>query len=92
MKTVQSTTEITIKVKKEELLGGKWLHFQLLSKRLGEREQEQSTSYKQLRNKFYNSSACGKYNTSEIAGLKCIDVDNPMKGNASLVLSFIKED
>ena len=44
--------------------------------------------YKSLRNKLYNSSACSKYNTTEIAGLKCIDVDNPMKATASLVLVF----
>lgn len=92
MKTVQSVTDVTIKVKDTELLEGRWLHFQLLSKKLGDMEQERNESYKQLRNKFYNSSACGKYNTSEIAGLKCIDIDNPMKGNASLVLSFTKED
>ena len=44
--------------------------------------------YKSLRNKLYNSSACSKYNTAEMAGLKCIDVDNPMKATASLVLVF----
>ena len=36
MKTITSTETIKIKVKKEELLEGKWIHFQLLSKKLGE--------------------------------------------------------
>ena len=40
MKTITSTETIKIKVKKEELLEGKWIHFQLLSKKLGEIEKE----------------------------------------------------
>lgn len=88
MKTVQSVDNITIKVAKEELLEGKWLNFQLLSKKLGDMEKEGNLGYKSLRNKLYNSTACSKYNTKEIAGLKCIDIENPMKATASLSLTF----
>lgn len=88
MKTIQNVDKITIKVSDNELIGGKWLNYQLLSKKLGEIEKSNNMGYKSLRNKLYNSSACSKYNTTEIAGLKCIDVDNPMKAIASLVLAF----
>lgn len=88
MKTIQSVDTITIKVTDSELIAGKWLNYQLLSKKIGEVEQEKNLGYKSLRNKLYNSTACKKYNTAEMAGLKCIDIDNPMKSSASLVLSF----
>lgn len=88
MKTIQNVDKITIKVSDNELIGGKWLNYQLLSKKLGEIEKSNNMGYKSLRNKLYNSSACSKYNTTEIAGLKCIDVDNPMKAIASLELVF----
>ena len=85
MKTIQNVDKITIKVSDNELIGG---NYQLLSKKLGEIEKNNNMGYKSLRNKLYNSSACSKYNTAEIAGLKCIDIDNPMKATASLVLVF----
>ena len=88
MKTIQSIETITLKVVPSELLEGKWLNFQLLSKKLGEIESKRRMAYKSLRNRFYNSRACGKYNMKDIAGLPCINVDEPMTGNASLVLSF----
>lgn len=88
MKTIQNVDKITIKVSDNELIDGKWLNYQLLSKKLGEIEKSNNMGYKSLRNKLYNSSACSKYNTTEIAGLKCIDVDNPMKATASLELVF----
>lgn len=88
MKTIQSVDTITIKVTGNELIADKWLNYQLLSKKIGEVEKEKNLGYKSLRNKLYNSTACGKYNTAEMAGLKCIDIDNPMKSSASLVLKF----
>ena len=88
MKTVQSIETINIKVSPSELLEGKWLNFQPLSKKLGEVEVERKMEYKSLRNRFYNSRACGKYDMKDIAGLPCINVDEPMKGNASLILMF----
>lgn len=88
MKTVQSIDNVTIKVSKEELINNKWLTFQLLSKKLAEIEESKKMEYKKLRNKMYNSQACSKYNTQTVAGMKCIDVTNPMKGTASLALTF----
>lgn len=90
MKTVQSVEVINIKVSRSELLEGKWLNFQLLSKKLGEIEVERKMEYKSLRNRFYNSRACGKYDMKDIAGLPCINIEEPMKGNASLILMFEK--
>ncbi len=91
MKTIQSTDTVKLKVSKSELLEGKWLNFQLLSKKLGEIEKNNKMEYKSLRNKFYNSRACNKYNMKEIAGLSCIDIEEPMKGKASLELVFEME-
>lgn len=88
MKTIQSVDTVTIKVTDNELINGKWISFQLVSKKLGDVEKSGNMGYKSLRNKLYNSSACGKYNTSEIAGFKCFDIENPMKATASLVLKF----
>lgn len=88
MKTVQSVENVTITVTKDELLNDKWLSFQLLSKKLGEIEQQKKMAYKQLRNRFYNSRACNKYNMETIAGILYMDTENPMKAVASLVLNF----
>jgi len=91
MKTIQNTEKIELKVNSSELLEGKWLNFQLLSKKLAEVEEKNKMVYKSLRNRLYNSRACNKYNMKEIAGLPCIDVENPMTGKASLELSFERE-
>lgn len=88
MKTVTNTETVKIKITENELINGKWLSLQVLSGKLGETEKENNMSYKALRNRMYNSNACGKYNVAEVAGMKCIDVENPMKGTASLVLVF----
>ena len=90
MKTIQSTEKVVIKVNDSELLDNKWLNFQLLSQKLGEEEQKRKMAYKGLRNRFYNSRACGKYDMKNIAGLPCINVDSPMKGKASLELEFVR--
>ena len=88
MKTVQNIDNITVKVSKEELINGKWLAFQLLSKKLSKIEEDKGMEYKKLRNKMYNSQACSKYNSETVAGMKCIDITDPMKGTASLTLTF----
>jgi len=90
MRTVTNIEKVTVNVTKDELLNDKWLSFQLLSKKLGEIEQQERMVYKQLRNKFYNSRACKKYKMETIAGVVYIDIDNPMRDNAeaSLMLSF----
>lgn len=88
MKTVQNTETVTIKVRKSDLIEGKWLNWQLLSRKLAEMEQERNLGYKSLRSRLYNSTSCGKYNTSPKAGLRCIDVEKPMQGKASLEFIF----
>ena len=89
MKTVQSVESVEVTVSKDELLNDKLISFQLLSKKLGEIEQQNKMAYKYLRNRFYNSRADNKYNMETIAGIVYIDTVNPMKVNtASLVLTF----
>lgn len=91
MKVVQNIETVEIIVNKDELLNDKWLSFQLLSKKLGEIEKQNSMCYKYLRNRFYNSRACGKYNMETIAGVLYIDTENPMKTlTSSLVVKFKK--
>lgn len=88
MKTIQSTETVTIKVSNNELFEDKWLNYQLLSKKVNDIEKERNIGYKSLRTKLYNSMSGNKYNISEIAGLKCIDIDNPMRSTASLKIVF----
>lgn len=88
MRTIQSTDSVTIKVSKDELIKDKWLTFQLLSKKLADIETANNMEYKKLRNKMYNSQACGKYKAEVVAGMRCIDVEEPMKGKASLEIKF----
>lgn len=88
MRTIANTEKVTLKVTEDELIGGKWLNYTLLSKKLQEIEVKENMKYKSLRNKLYNSINCNKYNMGEIAGLVCIDVKNPMKNKASLELVF----
>ena len=89
MKTVQNIENITIKLSKEDLLEGRYVTFTTLSNKLRDLELEQKLGYKQLRNRLYNSRACGKYNTKIIAGMVCFDTTKPMKtAEASLVLKF----
>ena len=90
MKTVSEVCKITLEVKDSELIEKKWLNFRLLSKKVGQLENDRNLSYKSLRNKLYNSMNCHKYNMEEKVGLKCIDITNPMKATASLELSFKK--
>jgi hypothetical protein len=88
MKTITNVDKVTISVSHSELIEGKWLYFNQLSKKLAEMEEKQDCKYKSLRNKLYNSRAGGKYNTDVKFGLPCINVLDPMKGKASLELSF----
>lgn len=91
MKTITHTEKVTIKVSKEELLEGKWLAYTLLSAKIAEIEKKENLGYKSYRTKLYNSYAGNKYNVEIKAGIKCINVDEPMKSTASLALEFIKE-
>jgi hypothetical protein len=92
MKVVKNTINVTLKVKKDELFEGKYLYYNSVSAKLKELEDSDNLQYKALRNKFYNSSLCGKYNLKEVHGLKCIDVKKPMLAKASLELNFEMED
>ena len=88
MKTIQSTENIELIVTENEILNNNWIPFSLVSKKLSDLEKTDKMGYKSLRNRLYNSCSCNKYNIDIIAGVKCINVDSPMKGEASLVLSF----
>lgn len=88
MRTVQNVEEVTLKVTKDELIEDKWITCQLLSIKISEIEKNNNLRYKSLRSRMYNSLACGKYNVENKAGIKCVNVEEPMKGTASLKLTF----
>lgn len=88
MRLISNVCEVTIEIKKDELIENKWLNFKLLSQKLSDMEKNQNLAYKQLRSKLYNSIKSNKYNTETKYGFECIDVNNPMKATASLKLDF----
>lgn len=91
MRTVANTEEVMIEVQDSELIEGKWLSYSAISKKLSAMEEKDKLGYKALRNRLYNSCSCGKYNTKDFFGnMRCIDIENPMKGTASLKLNFKK--
>lgn len=88
MRNVSSTESVQIKIGKQDLLEGKYLPVIVLSSLLKKIEEEKGMSYKQLRNRMYNSRNCNKYNLKKIAGLDCINVRKPMIATASLDIQF----
>lgn len=89
MRVVKDTVDVTIQYVKEDLLNGKYMSKLLLSKKLAQKETEDNTAYKSLRNRLYNTWASKKYNTKVIAGFECIDVKDPMRTDSvSLRLNF----
>lgn len=88
MKVVKQTVKIELEVHKDEIIKDKYIHYECVSSKLKALEEQKNTQYKALRNKFYNSSSCGKYNLATVCGLKCLDLEHPMKAKASLELSF----
>lgn len=92
MRTIKERTDIEVSVKKEEILNKDWIPFTTVSLKLAEIEKASSAPYKSLRTKLYNARSLGKLNVSKIACIDCVNVKDPMKGNASIMLSFIVED
>ena len=88
MKGVKQTMKIELEVHKDEIIKDKYIHYECVSSKLKALEEQNNTQYKAMRNKFYNSSFGGKYNLATVCGLKCLDLENPMKAKASLELSF----
>lgn len=88
MKVIKQTMKIELEVHKDEIIKDKYIHYECVSSKLKALEEQNNTQYKALRNKFYNSSSGGKYNLATVCGLKCLDLENPMKAKASLELSF----
>lgn len=93
MRVVKNTEKIVLKVSNTELLQDKYLSLTKLSSKVRDFEIKQNVGYKSFRTKLYNSITSDKYNISEIAGIRFIDTEKPMKkDNASLFLEFQKED
>lgn len=92
MRVINDPMEVTVTVRKEEVIDGHFLEVGLLSKKVRAIELENPSVYYGLRSRLYNSMHSRKYNTSVIYGLSCIDMNKPMLNeSASLVLSFKEE-
>lgn len=92
MKVVRDTIKVKLKVKRSELFEGRYMYFKKVSALLRDKENSGNMQFKALRNRFYNSDLCQKYNVKEICGLKCIDTLEPMRSKASLELEFTVGD
>ena len=79
MRTVKDVETIKVKVEDKNLIEGKYIPYNIVSKKLADVEKENNYGYKSLRNRLYNSYACNKYNVVEKAWIKCIDIEETMK-------------
>ena len=92
MKTIKETVKVNIEITKEDIIFGHYIFYDHLSSKLRDLEAVQGIVGKDLRNKFYNSYSSNKYNVERLHGLRCIDINKPMKDGvkASLELVFDK--
>lgn len=88
MKGVVSVTKITVTVRKEALLEGKWIAVPVLSTYLHTMETEGNLRSRELRAKFCSSLARQGYETKKINGLLCIDIEKPMRKVCPLEIVF----
>lgn len=92
MRTVKERTDVEVAVSKDEILNNEWIPFTTVSLKLSELEKKSNAPYKSLRTKLYNARALGKLNMEKIACIDCVNVKEPMKGNASIMLAFVVEE
>lgn len=91
MRPVANTKNVTVEVTNDDVIEEKWLPFLTLTKKLSVLEKADKQPHKEYCKRFYNSNRCEKYNIRTVAGLKFIDVDEPMKEEvASLHISFVR--
>ena len=88
MKVIKDTMKLEIEVKKEDLISGQYIPVSVVSDRLRVMEEEKEMPNKSLRYRFYNTVNSNRYNTKTFAGIKCIDIKEPMIKLASLELTF----
>lgn len=88
----KDVSRVTLRIHQEELLNKKFLPTSTVSSMLKDMEIKEKIPANQYRVKFYNSLKCGKYNSTFLAGIRCINVYSPRKedtGTASLELTFV---
>lgn len=78
MRKITETRKVLIKISKDDVINGEWIASTLVSDKLKDMEVESNEPYKSLRNKFYNTDASGRFNTTVIGGVKCINIKKPM--------------
>ena len=92
MRVITDTQEVTIKVTKEDVLYDEWIPFENLSNKLKALENDKSREYKYYRQRLYNDYRGGRLNGKVFAGIKCVNIKDPMNGTASLKLNFVMEE
>jgi len=89
MKVVKQTMKIELEVHKDEIIKDKYIHYECVSSKLKALEEQNNTQYKAPEKQGSTILLlAGKYNLATVCGLKCLDLENPMKAKASLELSF----
>ena len=58
MRTIKDVETITVKIEDKDLIEGKYIPYNIVSKKLAEIEKENNYGYKSLRNRIYNYYDC----------------------------------
>ena len=92
MKTITNTSKLQFVVTKDDLIYDEWIPFEHLSNKLAELEKSEKTEHKFYRQRLYNAIKCGKINYKVFAGIRCINVLEPMKIRpAQIELDFVRD-
>jgi len=84
MRTIQSTTSVSIRVKAHDVLNNRFVPIRTVTRALTELE-KRSAEYARITEKFYNTCKAGRCNVVNCYGVKWIDIQNPMKEGLSAI-------
>lgn len=79
MRTIKEFEEVKLILSKTELLNGKYIPYQGLTKKLRQYVQEKNLHDKGILTKFRNSYQGNKYNTQTVGGIVLFDCTNIIK-------------
>lgn len=88
MRTVNSVMNVVFDVAGNDIIEEKYLSLRKLSEYLRSLEISDAGKYYGVRKKLYNAIQAGKINTVTKAGIRLIDIENPMRGVYSIKLTF----
>ena len=88
MRTVTDVSDVTIRITNKDVLYEEWIPFELLSLKLSEQEKIDNVPNNDYRTRLYNSTRLDKFVMKTFAGVKCVNIVEPMKAKASINLKF----